>query len=125
MWPFQDIPHALNQPDIPSFRFPPLTASIAAELESLQHVAGSSRKAWHIGRDRRMSRGKTVVKYAIIGLIVGAIFLQAVASLLSGNIFYVNYKNQPLNSFGVLILVAIVLMAGMVLFWRRLKSWVK
>ena len=72
-----------------------------------------------------MSRGKTVVKRVVIGLIVGAIFLQAVASLLSGNIFYVNYKNQPLNSFGVLILVAIVLMAGMVLLWRRLKSWVK
>jgi Ca2+/H+ antiporter len=111
--------------DIPSFRFPPLTASIAAELESLQHVAGSSRKAWHIGRDRQMSRAKTVVKCVVIGLLVATIFLQAVARLLSGNIFYVNYKNQPLNSFGALIVVAIVLMAGMILLWRRLKSRVK
>jgi hypothetical protein len=69
-----------------------------------------------------MSRGKTVVKWLVIGLMVAMIFLQAVARLLSGNIFYVNYKNQPLNSFGVLILVAIILMAGMVLLWQRLKS---
>jgi hypothetical protein len=69
-----------------------------------------------------MSRGNTVVKCVVIGLIVGAIFLQAVARLLSGNFFYVNYKNQPLNSFGALIVVAIVLMAGKVLLWRRLKS---
>jgi hypothetical protein len=69
-----------------------------------------------------MSRGKTVVKGVAIGLIVAIIFLQAVARLLSGNIFYVNYKNQPLNSIGVLILVAIVLMAGTVLLWRRIKN---
>ena len=72
-----------------------------------------------------MSKGKTVVKGVAIGLIVAIIFLQAVAGLLSGNIFYVNYKNQPLNSFGALFVVAIVLMAGMVLLWRRLKSRVK
>lgn len=72
-----------------------------------------------------MSRGKTVVKWVAIGLIVAMIFLQAVAKLLSGNIFYANYKNQPLNSFGVLILVTIVLMAGMVLLWRRIKSSIK
>ena len=72
-----------------------------------------------------MSRGKTVVKWVAIGLIVAMIFLQAVTRLLSGNIFYLNYKNQPLNSFGVLILVAIVLMAGMVLLWRRIKSRVE
>jgi uncharacterized membrane protein YedE/YeeE len=72
-----------------------------------------------------MSRGKTVVKCVVIGLIVGAIFLQAVARLPSRNIFYVNYKNQPLNSFGALIVVAIVLIAGMVLLLRRIKRRVK
>ena len=72
-----------------------------------------------------MSRAKTVVKWVVIGLGVAIVFLQAVARLLSGNIFYVNYKNQPLNSFGALIVVAIVLMAGIVLLWRRLKSMVK
>jgi hypothetical protein len=72
-----------------------------------------------------MSRGKTVVKCVAIGLIVTTIFLQAVARLLSGNIFYLNYKNQPLNSFGAFIIVAIVLMPGMVLLWRRFMSRVK
>ena len=70
-----------------------------------------------------MSRGKTILKCVVIGLLVATIFLQAVARLLSGNIFYVNYKNQPLNSFGALIVVAIVLMAGIVLLWRRLRAW--
>ena len=72
-----------------------------------------------------MSRGKTVAKWMVGGLIVAVIFLQAVARLKSGNIFYVNYYNQPLNSFGALIVVASALIAGMVLLWRHLKSRVK
>ena len=72
-----------------------------------------------------MSKRKKGGMWKIYGLIVALIALQAVAGLLSGNIFYVNYKNQPLNSFGALIIVAIVLMAGMVLLWRRLKSMVE
>jgi hypothetical protein len=72
-----------------------------------------------------MSRGKTVVKCLVIGLIVGAIFLQAVARLQSGNIFYVNYKNQPLNSFGALTVVASVLIAGIALLRRWLTSRVR
>jgi len=68
-----------------------------------------------------MSRGKTIVKWIVGGLIVAIIALQGVARLLSGNIFYVNYYNQPLNSFGAFIVVASVLMAGMVLLWRYLK----
>jgi hypothetical protein len=72
-----------------------------------------------------MSRGKTVAKWIVGGLIVAIIALQGVARLLSGNIFYVNYYNQPLNSFGAFIVVASVLMAGMVLLWRYLKSKVK
>jgi hypothetical protein len=50
-----------------------------------------------------MSKRKKVGKWIIYGLFVALIALQAVAGLLSGNIFYVNYKNQPLNSFGALI----------------------
>ena len=69
-----------------------------------------------------MSSGKTVAKWIVGGLIVAIIALQAVARLLSGNIFYVNYYNQPLNSFGAFIVVASVLMAGMVLLWRYLKK---
>jgi ABC-type nickel/cobalt efflux system permease component RcnA len=69
-----------------------------------------------------MSRGKKVAKWIVVSLIVAIIALQAVAGLLSGNIFYVNYKNQPLNSFGALIIVATVLIAGMVLLWRYLKN---
>ena len=72
-----------------------------------------------------MSRAKTIVKWVVIGLIVAIISLQAVSRLLSGNIFYVNYKNQPLNSFGALTVVAAVLIAGMALLWRSLKSRVK
>jgi hypothetical protein len=72
-----------------------------------------------------MSRGKTVAKWIVIGLIVAIISLQAGARLISGNIFYVNYKNQPLNSFGALIVVASVLIAGMVLLWRYLNSKVR
>ena len=72
-----------------------------------------------------MSRGKTVAKWIVGGLFVAIIVLQAVAGLLSGNIFYVNYYNQPLNSFGVLIAVASVLIAGMILLWRYLKSKIK
>ena len=72
-----------------------------------------------------MSRGKTVAKWIVGGLIIAAIFLQAVVGLLSGNIFYVNYYNQPLNSFGVFIVVASVLIAGMVLLWRGLKGKIK
>jgi hypothetical protein len=72
-----------------------------------------------------MSRGKTVAKWIVVGLIVAMITLQAVTRLLSGNIFYVNYKDQPLNSFGTLIVVASVLIAGMVLLWRYLKSKVR
>ena len=69
--------------------------------------------------------GKTVVKWVVFGLIIAMITLQAVSKFFSGNIFYHNYKNQPLNSFGVLIIVASVLIAGMVLLWRYLKSKVK
>jgi len=69
-----------------------------------------------------MSRGKTVAKWIVGGLAVAIIALQAVARLLSGNIFYVNYYNQLLNSFGVLIAVASVLIAGIVLLCRSLKS---
>jgi hypothetical protein len=72
-----------------------------------------------------MSRGKTVAKWIVSGLIVAVISLQAVARLLSGNIFYVNYYNQPLNSFGALVAVASVLIAGMVLLWRYLKNKIK
>ncbi len=72
-----------------------------------------------------MSGGKTVAKWVVVGLIVAMISLQAVTKMLSGNIFYVNYKNQPLNSFGALIVVASVLIAGMVLLWRYLKSKVR
>jgi hypothetical protein len=72
-----------------------------------------------------MSRGKTVAKWIVGGLIVAVISLQAVARLLSGNIFYVNYYNQPLNSLGALIAVASVLIAGMVLLWRYLKNKIK
>jgi hypothetical protein len=72
-----------------------------------------------------MSRGKTVAKWIVGGLAVAIIALQAVARLSSGNIFYVNYYNQPLNSFGVLIAVASVLIAGMILLWRYLKSKIK
>jgi hypothetical protein len=72
-----------------------------------------------------MSRGKTVVKWVVIGLTVAIITLQAVSKFFSGNIFYLNYKNQPLNSFGVLTIVASVLIAGIVLLWRCLKSRVK
>jgi ABC-type nickel/cobalt efflux system permease component RcnA len=72
-----------------------------------------------------MSRGKTVAKWMVGGLIVAVIFLQAVGRLLSGNIFYVNYYNQPLNTFGALIAVALVLLAGIVLLWRCLKSQIK
>jgi len=72
-----------------------------------------------------MSRGKTVVKWVVIGLTVAIITLQAVSKFFSGNIFYLNYKNQPLNSFGVLTIVASVLIAGIVLLWRCLKSGVK
>jgi hypothetical protein len=72
-----------------------------------------------------MSRLKTIVKWVVIGLIVPVVSLQAVSRLLSGNIFYVNHYNQPLNSFGAFIVVASVLIAGMVLLWRRLKSRVK
>jgi len=72
-----------------------------------------------------MSRGKTVAKWIVGGLIVAMIALQAITKMLSGNIFYVNYKNQPLNSFGALIVVASVLIAGMVLLWRYLKTKVK
>ena len=72
-----------------------------------------------------MSRGKTVAKWIVGGLIVAMIALQAITRMLSGNIFYVNYKNQPLNSFGALIVVASVLIAGMVLLWRYLKTKVK
>jgi hypothetical protein len=69
-----------------------------------------------------MSRGKTVAKWIVGGLIVAIIALQAVAGLLSGNIFYANYYKQPLNSFGALIAVASVLIAGIVLLCRSLKS---
>src|SRR5215813_7037053 len=79
----------------------------------------------YIGGDKRTSKRKTVVKWIVVGLSIAVIALRAVAGLLSGNIFYVNYKNQPLNSFGALIVVASVLIAGMVLLWRRLKSRVK
>ena len=72
-----------------------------------------------------MSRGKTVAKWIVGGLSIAVISLQAVARLKSGNIFYVNYYNRPLNSFGVLIFVASVLIAGMVLLWRYLKSKIK
>jgi hypothetical protein len=72
-----------------------------------------------------MSRGKTVAKWMVGGLIVAVIFLQAVARLKSGNIFYVNYYNQPLNSFGPLIVVASVLIGGIILLWRYLKSKIK
>lgn len=72
-----------------------------------------------------MSRAKTVVKWLVVGLIIAIITLQAVSKFFSGNIFYLNYKNQPLNSFGALIVVASVLLAGMVLLWRYLKSRVK
>jgi uncharacterized membrane protein YedE/YeeE len=72
-----------------------------------------------------MSRGKTVVKWVVIGLIVAIITLQAVSRFFSGNIYYLNYKNQPINSFGVLTIVASVLIAGIVLLWRCLKSRVK
>jgi hypothetical protein len=68
-----------------------------------------------------MSRGKTIAKWTVGGLIVAIIALQGISRLLSGNIFYVNYYNQPLNSFGAFIVVASVLMAGMVLLWRYLK----
>ena len=69
-----------------------------------------------------MSKREKVGKWIIYGLFVALIALQAVAGLLSGNIFYVNYKNQPLNSFGALIVVAAFPIAGMVLLWRRLKG---
>jgi hypothetical protein len=72
-----------------------------------------------------MSRGKTVAKWMVGGLIVAVIFLQAVARLKSGNIFYVSYYNQPLNSFGSLIVVASVLIGGIILLWRYLKSKIK
>jgi len=72
-----------------------------------------------------MSRGKTVAKWIVGGLIVAMIALQAITRMLSGNIFYVNYKNQPLNSIGALIVVSSVLIAGMVLLWRYLKTKVK
>jgi len=72
-----------------------------------------------------MSRGKTVAKWIVGGLIVAMIALQAITRMLFGNIFYVNYKNQPLNSFGALIVVASVLIAGVVLLWRYLKTKVK
>ena len=72
-----------------------------------------------------MSRGKTVAKWIVGGLAIAIIVLQAVAGLLSGNIFYVNYYKQPLNSLGALITVASVLIAGMVLLWRYLKSKIK
>jgi len=72
-----------------------------------------------------MSRGITVAKWIVGGLILAIIFLQALAGLLSGNIFYVNYYKQPLNSFGALIVVASVLIAGMVMLWRYLKSKIK
>jgi len=72
-----------------------------------------------------MSRGKTVAKWMVGGLIIAVIFLQAVAGLLSGNIFYVNYYHLPLNSFGAFIAVASVLLAGIVLLWWYLKSKIK
>ena len=72
-----------------------------------------------------MSRGKTVAKWIVGGLFVAIMVLQAVAGLLSGNIFYVNYYKQPLNSLGALIAVALILIAGIVLLWRYLKSKVK
>jgi hypothetical protein len=72
-----------------------------------------------------MSRGKTVAKWTVGGIILAVIFLQAVAGLFSGNIFYVNYYKQPLNSFGVLVAVASVPIAGMILLWRYLKSKIK
>jgi hypothetical protein len=72
-----------------------------------------------------MSKGKTVAKWIVGGLVVAIVTLRAVTGLLSGNIFYTNYYDQPLNSFGVLIAVASVLIAGMVLLWRYLKSKVK
>ena len=72
-----------------------------------------------------MSRGKTVAKWIVVGLIVGMIALQAVTGLLSGKLFYVNYYHQPLNPFGGLIVVASVLLAGMVLLCRYLKSKAK
>ena len=72
-----------------------------------------------------MSRVKTVAKWIVGGLIVAIIALQAVARLLSGNIFYVNYYNQPLNSFVALIVLASVLIAGTILSWRHLKSKIK
>jgi Na+/phosphate symporter len=72
-----------------------------------------------------MSIGKTVVKWLVVGLIIAIITLQSVSKFFSGNIFYLNYKNQPLNSFGALIVVASALIAGMVLLWRHLKSRVK
>ena len=72
-----------------------------------------------------MSRVKTVAKWIVGGLIVAIIALQAVVGLLSGNIFYVNYYKQAFNSFGALITVAAVLIAGIVLFWRYFKSKIK
>jgi len=72
-----------------------------------------------------MCRGKTIAKWIVGGLIIAVIFLQAVTGLLSGNIFYVNYYKLPLNSLGALITVASVLIAGMVLLWRYLKSKIK
>ena len=72
-----------------------------------------------------MSIRKTVVKWLVVGLIIAIITLQSVSKFFSGNIFYLNYKNQPLNSFGALIVVASALIAGMVLSWRHLKSRVK
>jgi hypothetical protein len=72
-----------------------------------------------------MSRIKTLTKWIVVGLIAAVIALQAIARLSSGNIFYVNYKNQPLNSFGAFIVVASALIAGTVLLWRYLKSKVK
>src|SRR5262245_679984 len=69
-----------------------------------------------------MSKRKKDRMWIMYGLLVALIALQAVSGLISGNIFYVNYKNQPLNSFGALIVVAAFLIAGMVLLWRRLKG---
>jgi len=68
------------------------------------------------------NRRKTIVKWIGGGLIVAMIALQAVTRLLSGNLFYGNYYNQPLNPFLQLIIVASVLIAGIVLLWRYLRS---
>jgi hypothetical protein len=73
-------------------------------------------------RREDMPRGKKVAEWIAVSLVVAIIALQAASKLISGNIFYTNYKNLPLNVFGALIVVAAVLIAGMVYFWRNLNS---